>query len=165
MDDTSKKKRKVKPTMVITIVLVAVIVFGVLWLFTPFGFWGVEAQGEYQIQLTIGETEWTATMENNTSSWTFHKMLERGPKTVNLRDYGGMEKVGMLWKGLPTNNEQITASPGDIILFMGSSVVVYYNQNSWDFTRLGHINDVTQEELKEVLGTGNVTITFELINE
>lgn len=161
MAEIAKKKKKVKP-MIVTIIILAVIVFGILWLFTPFGFWAVRAQGEYQIKVTVNGREMTATMENNTSSWAFHRMLEHGAKTVSMRDYGGMEKVGMLWKGLPANNAQITTQPGDIILFMGSSLVVYYNQNSWNFTQMGHINDVTQAELKEILGTGSVTMTFEL---
>lgn len=158
------KKRK-KVGLLTGIIVLVVIVLAVLYLFTPFGFWDIKLDGEYQVKVTVNGQEMTATMENNTSAQAFKRMLNRGPKTVKMNDYGGMEKVGMLWKGLPTNNEQITTQPGDIILFMGSSIVVYYNQNSWNFTKMGHINDVTQEELKEILGTGNVTMNFELIEE
>lgn len=151
--------------MWITISILAVILIGVLYLFTPFGFFGVRLQGEYQMNLTVNGHTMTATMENNTSAWALHRMLEHSPKTVSMRDYGGMEKVGMLWKGLPTNNEDISTQPGDLILFMGSSFVVYYNTNHWNFTRLGHINDVSQAELKEILGNGSVTITLSLPEE
>ena len=144
------------------IAIAALILVGILYLFTPFGFFGLSLDGEYQMKLTIGEHELTAKMENNTSAMALKQMLKRGPKTIHMRDYEGMEKVGMLWKGLPANNESISTQPGDLILFMGSSFVIYYNKNHWNFTRLGHINDVTQAELMEILGDGNVTVTLSL---
>ena len=73
-----------------------------------------------------------------------------------------MEKVGSLGASLPRNDEQITAKPGDLILYQGDSFVIYYAPNSWNFTRLGKINDVTQEKLKEALGNGDVKITLSL---
>lgn len=142
------------------ILMIAVLI--ILYMFTPFGFFGVSLDGEYQMRLAVGDTEMIATMENNSSAQALRQMLERGPKTIRMRDYGGMEKVGMLGKGLPTNNKNITTEPGDLILFMGSSLVVYYEANNWNFTKLGHINDVSQEKLKTILGDGNVTITLSL---
>jgi hypothetical protein len=76
-----------------------------------------------------------------------------------------MEKVGPLGMDLPRNDEQITAEAGDIILYQGSALVIYYAPNSWNFTRLGKINNVTAEELREILGDGNVTITLSLPQE
>lgn len=149
----------------IGIVILIVIVLVILYLFTPFGFGHIGLDGEYQVQVTVNDKKMTATMLNNTSAQAFRKILKRGPKTVKMRDYESMEKVGPLWKGLPSNNKQITAQPGDIILFMGSSIVVYYNPNSWNFTKMGHINDVSQEELKQILGDKNVTMKFELLDK
>lgn len=155
-----KQARKVKPITIIIIAVIFVIILAVLYIFTPFGFWGVTPDGEYQIKITVnGEYELTATMENNTSAHALRRLL---PRTINMRDYGGVEKIGMLWKGLPTNNESISAEPGDIILFMGSTLVIYYEPNSWDFTRLGHINDVTQEEMQDIFGGENATVLLEL---
>ncbi len=145
-------------------VILALIVAGVLYLFTPFGLGRVSLDGEYQVKITVNGEEMTATMENNTSAQAFRKLIENKPKTVRMRDYGSMEKVGMLWKGLPSNNQNITTQPGDIILYMGSSLVVYYESNSWNFTKMGHINDVSKEKLQEILGNGRVTMTFELID-
>lgn len=158
-EKTGNRRKKVG---IVVIIVLAVIVFAASWIFTPFGFFGVKPQGEYQMTLTVNGTKMTATMENNTSAWALHRMLEHGDKTIQLRDYGGMEKVGILRKGLPSNNEDISAKPGDLILFMGGSFVIYYEPNHWNFTRLGHINDVTQEELKETLGDGNVTVTLSI---
>jgi len=154
------KRKRVKPIVIIIIAVVVLIVAVVLYIFTPFGFWGVTLDGEYQMIITVnGEHELTATMENNTSSHALRRML---PRTINMRDYGGVEKVGMLWKGLPRNDMSISAQPGDIILFMGNAFVIYYEPNNWNFTRLGHINDVTHDELREIFGSGNVTVTLSL---
>ena len=79
------------------------------------------------------------------------------------RDYGNMEKVGSIGTGLPRNDEQITTGAGDIILYQGNSLVIYYDTNSWNFTRIGKIDGVTKEELLEAFGAGNVTVTFSLL--
>jgi chitodextrinase len=73
-----------------------------------------------------------------------------------------MEKVGGLGKTLPTNDERITTEPGDLILYQGNALVIYYAPNTWTFTRLGKITGVTGEELKTILGNGNVTVTLSL---
>lgn len=82
-----------------------------------------------------------------------------------MRDYAGMEKVGAIGTDLPTNNEQITTEAGDLILYMGNAFVIYYAPNSWNFTRLGKINDITAEELKDILGEGDVQVMLSLSEE
>lgn len=115
--------------------------------------------------ITVNGKVLHATMESNTSAKAFRSLLKSGPKTVKMKDYGAMEKVGMLGRMLPSNNRQITTKPGDIILYMGSAIVVYYESNSWNFTKLGHIDDMTQVELKALLGMGNVEMTFALVGD
>ena len=88
--------------------------------------------------------------------------MQNGPLTIDMHDYANMEKVGPIGQSLPENNDQITTEPGDIILYLGDSLVIYYDTNSWNFTRIGKINDVTQEELLEAMGSGDVSVTFEL---
>lgn len=117
------------------------------------------------MNIKIGDNVLTATLVENSSVDALKEALSEGPITVNMRDYGSMEKVGPLGMNLPRNDEQITTEAGDIILFQGSALVIYYAPNSWNFTRLGKINDVTPEELKEILGDGNVTITLSLPQE
>lgn len=73
-----------------------------------------------------------------------------------------MEKVGSIGTDLPRNDEQITASAGDLILYQGNSFVIYYAPNSWDFTKFGRIQNMTADELKELLGDGDVTVTLSL---
>ena len=82
--------------------------------------------------------------------------------TISMRDYGDMEKVGDIGTSLPTNDEQITTEAGDLILYMGSAFVIYYAPNSWNFTRLGKIDNITVQELKNILGDGSVEVTLSL---
>jgi hypothetical protein len=118
-----------------------------------------------KMHIQIGDNVLTATLVGNSSVDALKEALSEGPITVNMRDYGSMEKVGSLGMDLPRNDEQITTEAGDIILFQGSAFVIYYAPNSWNFTRLGKINNVTAEELREILGDGNVTITLSLPQE
>jgi hypothetical protein len=117
------------------------------------------------MNIKIGDNVLTATLVENSSVDALKEALSEGPITVNMRDYGSVEKVGSLGMDLPRNDEQITTEAGDIILFQGSAFVIYYAPNSWNFTRLGKINNVTAEELREILGDGNVTITLSLPQE
>lgn len=114
------------------------------------------------MNLQIGDEILTATLVENSSTAALKELLAEGPISINMQDYGNMEKVGGIGTNLPTNDEQITTEPGDLILFQGSAFVIYYAPNSWNFTRLGKIDNVTQEELRPVLGSGNVTVTLSL---
>ena len=114
------------------------------------------------MKLTIGNTVWTATLAGNTSAGALLELLAGGPVTIPMRDYASMEKVGSLGQSLPRNDEQITAKPGDLILYQGNALVIYYSPNSWSFTYLGSIDNVTQEELREVLGSGDTEVTLSL---
>lgn len=114
------------------------------------------------MNIKIGDKVLTATLVDNSSVQALTDALSEGPITVNMRDYGNMEKVGSLGRSFPRNDESITTKPGDIILYQGNALVIYYAPNSWSFTRLGSIDDITPEELMEVLGKGSVTVTLSL---
>ena len=73
---------------------------------------------------------------------------------------GNFEKVGDLPWELPRNDETITTGPGDVILYQGDQITIYYDENTWDFTRLARIEDVSREELLEAFGVGDVTVRF-----
>ena len=98
----------------------------------------------------------------NSSADAFLDLLQSGDVTIDMHDYGSFEKVGPLGTSLPRNDEPITTEPGDVILYQGNQVTIYYDVNSWNFTRLGKVQDLSQAELKEILGKGNVTVTFSL---
>ena len=96
----------------------------------------------------------------NSSAEAFLDLLKAGDITVEMQEYGGFEKVGPLGSALPRNDEQITTEPGDVILYQGDQITIYYDVNSWNFTRLGKVQDLSPEELKAILGSGDVTVTF-----
>ena len=98
----------------------------------------------------------------NSSADAFLDFLKTGDVTVEMHDYGGFEKVGPLGTDLPRNDEEITTEAGDVILYQGSQITIYYDVNSWSFTRLGKVQDLSQSDLKEILGSGNATVTFSL---
>lgn len=123
-----------------------------------------EQEESNMINLQIGEQNLTAELEGNSSAQAFLELLQEGPVTVQMHDYGNFEKVGPLPTSLPENNQQITTEPGDIILYQGNSITVYYDVNTWNFTRLGRVQGVTQQELKDILSKGDVEITFTLSN-
>lgn len=115
-----------------------------------------------KMNLQIGDTTLTATLADNSSARALAELLKKGPLTLSLEDYAGMEKVGPLGTALPQNNEQVVTGPGDIILYQGSSFVIYYGTNSWSLTRLGRIDDADEDQLCELLGDGAVTVTLSL---
>ena len=80
--------------------------------------------------------------------------------TIQMSMYGGFEQVGSIGQSLPRNDRQTTTQAGDIVLYSGSQIVVFYGSNSWAYTRLGHITDKSPQEMAELLGSGEVTITI-----
>ena len=101
-------------------------------------------------------------MEDNSSTKALVEKLKQGSITVDTQDYGNFEKVGSLGFSLPTNDEKITTEYGDLILYQGNQITLYYDTNTWTFTKLGKVQNVSKEELKEILGIGDVTLTFSL---
>jgi len=122
---------------------------------------------EMKILITISNNKEVhkinALLENNSSAIAFYKLLENGSITVEMHDYGNFEKVGSLPQTLPRNDKQIKTKPGDIILYQGNQITIYYDENSWNFTKLGKIENVNQNELKKILGSGNIIAVFSVM--
>lgn len=110
------------------------------------------------IKINDGEVL-TATLENNTSAQGLAEKLRQGNITLEMEDFSNFEKVGELGFDLPVNDEEITTSYGDLILYQGDKLTIYYDTNTYNFTKIGHIDNITQDELKEVLGEGNVRVS------
>ena len=83
------------------------------------------------------------------------------PLTVKMHQYGGFEQVGSLGKNLPRNDKRITASAGDIVLYSGNQIVIFYGSNTWEYTKLGRITGKSESELKSLLDKSSVTLTIE----
>ena len=110
--------------------------------------------------ITAGDHTFYAAFENNSSATALIDKLKESPLTLDLHDYGNFEKVGSLPWSLPTNDRRITTTAGDVILYMGSEITIYYDVNTWSFTRLAHIDGATKQALLTAFGKGNVTVTF-----
>ena len=115
-----------------------------------------------KIDIEVNGQVRTATLNDNRSAEAFAELLTQGPLTVNMSDYANFEKVGPLGTDLPRSDEQITTTPGDIILYLGNNITIYYAVNSWNFTLLGHIDGATGENMREFLGNGDPVVTFTL---
>lgn len=118
------------------------------------------SQEEPMLKITVGDQELQATFADNSSAEAFRDLLAQGPVTISMDDYGGFEKVGSLGTTLTRNDTRITTQPGDVILYQGNQITIYYGTNTWNFTRLAKINDST--DLQAKLGTGTVQVTFSL---
>lgn len=104
-------------------------------------------------------------LEDNSSAEAVKELLRKGPFTISMKDYAHMEKFGSFGMQFPTNDERITTEAGDVILSEGNLLVIYYAPDTWKFTRLGKVQELSEEELKDVLGTGNITATLTLEDE
>ncbi len=119
-----------------------------------------EGTGAMTMNVQVGDASFTAALEENDAVSALIEMMEEGPVTIEMDDYSGFEKVGPLGTSLPASNSQTTTQAGDIVLYQGNQIVMFYGSNSWSYTRIGHITDLTGWE--EALGSGSVTVTFSL---
>ena len=117
-----------------------------------------ETEGVGIMRMYIGETEVPVTWEENASVEELKTLL---PLTIQMSMYGGFEQVGSIGQSITRDDSQVTTSSGDIVLYSGNQIVVFYGPNSWAYTRLGHV-DLSAEEMSELLSNGNVEITITL---
>ena len=115
-----------------------------------------------KLKIRVNDTTFTATLAENSSAKAFAEFLTQGDLTLDMHDYGNFEKVTDLPQNFPRNDTQIDTDAGDIILYQGKSITIYYDKNSWNFTRLGKIDNVNKTRLKQILGDGNATVTFSI---
>lgn len=135
-----------------------IILFILLGIMGFFLFINFNEDKEKKMKLEVNEYTFEIELENNTSAKAFKEYVSKEKRVLSLDDYGNFEKVGDLGTILPRNDKTLTTKEGDIILYLGNKLCLYYNQNTWDFRKLGHIKDTTY--LKEALGKGSVTVTL-----
>lgn len=110
--------------------------------------------------ITVGGETFAADFADNVGAQGLAELLAQGPVTIQMRDYGGFEKVGALGQSLPSSNRQTTTQAGDIVLYQGDQIVLFYGSNAWSYTRLGRITDLSGWQ--EALGPGDVSVTLSL---
>ena len=121
-----------------------------------------EATGDNTMIMTIGDTKVNVDWEDNRAVEALRDMAKDGDVTIKMTMYGGFEQVGSIGQSLPRDDKQTTTSSGDIVLYSGNQIVVFYGSNSWSYTRLGHISDKDEAEMTELLSNGDVTITLSI---
>lgn len=117
---------------------------------------------EMKLNITIDGKTLPVILVENEATRTLVAALQESPITYEADDYGGFEKVGALGRSLPTSNQQITTEAGDVILYSGNQIVLFYGSNTWSYTRLGRIQYTTLDELKSFLkaGQGRISVTL-----
>lgn len=117
---------------------------------------------EMKLNITIDGKTLPVILVENKATRTLVAALQESPITYEADDYGGFEKVGALGRSLPTSNQQITTEAGDVILYSGNQIVLFYGSNTWSYTRLGRIQYTTLDELKSFLkaGQGRISVTL-----
>ena len=119
-----------------------------------------ETIGDSTMIMKIGDTKVNVDWEDNQAVERLRDMAEDGDITIQMSMYGGFEQVGSIGQSLPRDDKQTTTSSGDIVLYSGNQMVVFYGSNSWSYTRLGHISDKDEAEMADLLSNGDVTITI-----
>lgn len=119
-----------------------------------------EEETEMRIKIQVNGSTFYAVPEENEAVRALVERMEQAPVTIMMSDYAGFEKVGPLGQSLPASDSQTVTQAGDIVLYNSSNIVIFYGSNSWSYTRLGHVEDLTGWE--DALGGGDVTVTFSL---
>lgn len=113
----------------------------------------------FAMKLTISETEVPVTWEDNDSVRAIMDMVSERPLNIQMSMYGGFEQVGELGQSIVRDDKQTVTGSGDIVLYSGNSIVIFYGSNSWAYTRLGHI-DLSEGQIRDLLGNEDVRITI-----
>lgn len=116
-----------------------------------------------KMKVQIGETAFTATLESNKAAEEFIHFMQEAPVVISMKEYSGFEKVGELFMRLTADNRQMTTQSGDIVLYNGNQIVIFYGSNSWSYTKLGKIDNLDGWE--EALGSGDIQVEFSVLNE
>lgn len=123
------------------------------------------AMAQTKITLSVGNKTMAATLADTDAARELAALLAKGPLSIEMSDYGGFEKVGSLLQSFTSSNRQITTVAGDIMLYQGNNIVIFYGSNSWSYTRLGKIDNATAESVGEFLGNGDISMTISLSSQ
>ena len=118
-----------------------------------------------QIFLTANGVTKTATLVQNEATSELISLLEKGPLSMSMTENGGFEKIGNLPKSLPTSDVRQTAQSGDIMLYIGNVMCIFYGSNTWAYTKLGTLDNMSSSEIKEFLSGNPVEVSLSLGNE
>ena len=115
-----------------------------------------------KVLISVNDRDLIVELENNTSAIAFYERLKKDIITINAHDYGNYEKVGDLGFDLPRNDKTFETKAGDLILYHGNQITLYYDTNKYNFTKLGRVTNVDSHELREILGSGDAVLKFSI---
>lgn len=121
-----------------------------------------EAIGDSTMTMMIDGTKVNVDWEDNQAVERLRDMAKDGDITIQMSMYGGFEQVGSIGQSLPRDDKQTTTRSGDIVLYSGNQMVVFYGSNNWSYTRLGHISDKDEAEMADLLSHGDAKITISM---
>ena len=119
-----------------------------------------DTSDEMLLKIEINNYAFYADFESNSSAEALKEKLRGGSITLKMNEYGGFEKVGKLPWPLTQTDESTVTEAGDIMLYQGNQITIFYNSNSWSYTKLGSIDKITGEKLAKLFGEGNITVTL-----
>ena len=117
---------------------------------------------ERKLSLMLGETKVNVDWQDNESVSALKELVKDAPLVIQMSMYGGFEQVGRIGSSLPRSDKEMTTKSGDIVLYSGNQIVVFYGSNSWAYTKLGHITDQTEQGMRDLLGNGDIKLTLSL---
>lgn len=121
-----------------------------------------QTMADEKLNITIGDETRTVVLVNNVGTRALMQDLQAGSITFAAHDYGDFEKVGALGQSLPTDNHKTTTSAGDVVLYNGNNICIFYGSNSWSYTRIGKFENMSADEVRRFVraGEGQVEVTL-----
>lgn len=118
-----------------------------------------------EIEIEINNKKFILETIDNSATREIIEMLKTSDIDINMKEYGGFEIVGDLGFDLERNDINMTTSPGDVVLYQGNQIVIFYGSNTWSYTKLGHIKNTNEKELKDILTNNNQKVTLKLLKK
>ena len=125
----------------------------------------IPSNSQNKLYLTANGVTKTATLVQNEATSELISLLEKEPINLSMTENGGFEKVGNLPQSLPTSDVRLTAQSGDIMLYIGNVLCIFYGSNTWSYTKLGTLDNMNTAEIKEFLSGNPVEVTLSLGND
>ena len=148
---------KNKKVIIIICLIVLLLIGVIIFILKP----KEDYSGKY-VKLMVNASTLKVKLLNNPSADAFYEKLKTGNLKVVAIDNGGFEKVANLEYSLPTSDEIFTTKPGDVVLYQGNKIAIFYGKNNYSYTKLGRIESTNASFLKSILGSGNVTLEFSI---
>ena len=111
-------------------------------------------QSEVNIMyIYVGEHRLEATLADTAAATALYELLSKEDIVYTGEEYGGFELVGPLGHNLPADDRRVQTVSGDIMLYSGNQITIFYGSNTWAYTPLARINGRSADELRAIFGS------------